>query len=131
MNEYEKAFVERIAALKIPPGPTFAALVKGALEGEWGGEGDAMLKGLSQETIGDPAKFASQLFKTYGSGAMRYLTLIVKFADSGNFHPEEDQESEREEEELESVIQEVDAEAGQTEEKDASMDGGQDPSPNE
>ena len=113
MNEYEKVFLERIAELKIPPGPTFAKLAKAALEGEWGGEGDQLLVGIGQETLEDPRRFASELIKTYGDGAERYLLLIVKYADSGDFHPEEDLEQEKEEEELESVVEEVDANSDQ------------------
>jgi hypothetical protein len=107
LNEYEKAFIEHMARLKIPPGPTFIALTKGALEGEFGGQGGALLSGLSQSTLGDPTKFAKELFKMYGDGAMQYFATIVRYAESGNFHPEEDQELEREEEELGSVVREV------------------------
>jgi len=113
MNEIEKAFLERIAELKIEPGPGFAALTKGALEGEWGGEADELLKGISGETLEDPKRLASELIGTYGDGAERYLLLIVKYADSGRFHPDAEQELEKEEEELESVVEEVDANSGQ------------------
>jgi len=111
MNMIEKAFLERIAELRIDPGPTFAELTRGALEGEWGGEGGELLKGISQQTLEDPKRFASELLKTYGDGAEKYLMLIVKYADSGTFHPEEEQELEKEEEELESVVEEVDAQS--------------------
>lgn len=113
MNELGKAFVERMTRLKISPGPNFAALTKQALEGEWGGEGDALLAGLSRETLESPKRLASELFRSYGEGAMNYLAIIAKFAESGNFHPEEDQELAREEEELESVIQETGSEPGE------------------
>jgi len=116
MNELEKAFLERIAELKIEPGPTFAELTKEALESEWGGEGDELLKGMSRESLEDPKRLASELIKTYGDGAERYLLLIVKYADSGDFHPEEEQDLEKEEVELESVVNEVntDSEQGNT-----------------
>jgi hypothetical protein len=104
-------FIERMARLKIPPGPTFIALTKGALEGEFGGEGDALLKGLSQSALEDPTKFAKELFNMYGDGAMQYFAMIVRYAESGNFHPEEDQELEREEEELGSVVKEVEGDS--------------------
>ena len=115
MNEYEKAFVERIEQLKIAPGPAFALLTKEALEGEWGGEGDQLLMGLGQKTLEDPQRLASELVKTYGTGAMKYLSLIVKHAESGNFHPEEERELNQEEQELESVVEEVDANSDQKE----------------
>jgi hypothetical protein len=120
LNEYEKAFVKHIARLRITPGPHFALLSKEALEGEFGGEGDALLKGLSQPILEDPRKFASVLYRTYGTGALQYFTMIVKYAESGNFHPEQDEELEREEEELESVVQDVETNSEQEEQTDAS-----------
>ena len=107
MNEYEKGFVEAIARLKILPGPEFATLTKAALERAVGGEEESLLEGVSQATIEDPAKLAAQLLGSYGDGAVQYLTMIVRYAESGEFHPEEDEELEKEEEELESVIEET------------------------
>ena len=116
MNEYEKAFVERMAQLKFSAGPTFAALTKEALEREWGKEGDAPLAGLDDETLESPEKLARELYKVYGSEALRYFSLIARYAESGDFKPEEERESDEEEKELESVIQEVD--------EDSPSDGG-------
>lgn len=110
MNDYEKAFVERINGLKIAPGPAFASLVRVALGREMGGEEESLLSGLSQATLEDPRRLAMELYNTYGEGAMQYLVMIVRFAESGEYHPEEDQELEREDEELESVIGETESE---------------------
>ena len=112
MNMYEKAFVERIGKCGIAKGPEFASLTKEAFEREWGGEGVELLTGLRLKTLEDPKKFASEMTKTYGEGAMQYFTLIVRYAESGKFRPEEEMEEEREEQELESVFKEVDSGAG-------------------
>lgn len=109
MNDYEKAFLDRVAKLRISPGPEFAALTREAFEKEWGGQADSLLSGLNQQTLESPKKLASVLSKTYGDGALQYFTQIAKYAESGNFHPEEDQEQLQEEAELESVIQETGA----------------------
>jgi len=103
LNEYEKAFVEHIAQLNIS-GPNFAALAREALEAEYGGEIDSVLNGLTQETLRNPEKFAVEVFKVFGTQAMQYYVTIIKYAESGNFHPEEDAELEKEEEELESLV---------------------------
>lgn len=109
MNAYEKVFLARIAKLNISPGPDFAALTKEALEREWGGQVVALLAGISQKTLESPKKFASALYKVYGEGAMKYFAQIIRYAESGKFHPGKDEESERQEAELEAIIQEVGA----------------------
>lgn len=108
MNAYEKVFLERIAKLNISSGPDFAALTKEALEREWGGQVVALLAGIGQATLESPKKFASALYKLYGDGAMKYFAQIVRYAESGKFHPGEDQPS-QEEVDLESIIQEIGA----------------------
>lgn len=99
----------RITKLNISAGPYFAALTKEALEREWGGQVVALLAGISQKTLESPKKFASALYKIYGEGAMKYFSQIVIYAESGKFHPEKDQESERQEAELKAIIQDVGA----------------------
>jgi len=110
MNEYEKAFVQKLAQLKVAPGPDFAALTKAALEGEWGGEGDELLRGLGEQVLEDPEKFAAELSRTYGHGAVQYFTLIVKYAESGKSRPE-DKEEQREKDEVETIVEEVEDES--------------------
>ena len=106
LNEYEKAFVEHIDRLGLG-GPNFARLTREALESEFGGEAQVLLGGMSQGTLDDPGLFASELFKSYGMDALRYYVVIVKYADSGKFNPEEEAEEEQEEEELESIFKET------------------------
>ena len=112
LNKYEKAFVEHIAQLNIS-GPSFAALAKDALEAEYGGEIDSVLKGLDLETLGNPEKFAAEVFKVFGTQAMKYYVTIIKYAESGNFHPEEDSELEEEEGELESLVHRMEPDSEQ------------------
>ena len=107
MNEYEKAFVQRIGALKVSPGPAFASLVRAALGREMGGEERFLLAGLSLDTLEDPGWLAAALYGTFGVGSLLYLAMVVRFAESGEYRPEEEQELEREDEELESVIDET------------------------
>jgi hypothetical protein len=109
LNAYEKVFLARITKLNISPGPDFAALTKEALEKEWGGQVVALLAGISQKTLESPKKFASAMYKLYGEGAMKYFSQIVRYAESGKFHPGKDEESERQEAELEAIIQDVGA----------------------
>ena len=106
MNEYEKAFVEQISRSKTS-GPEFARLTKEALEAEYGGEVDNLTSGLSQEVLEDPERFAAQMYKTYGNGAIQYFETIVKYVESGKFHPDEEAEEEAEEEDLESIVHET------------------------
>ncbi len=112
VNKYEKAFVEHITRLNVE-GPDFAALVRRALEAEYGGEIDNLLNGLDQTTIQDPEKLAAELFKAFGADAMNYYVTIIKYAESGRFQPEEDAEQASEEEELESLVREVETNSDQ------------------
>jgi hypothetical protein len=98
--------VEHIVRLNIR-GSDFSELTKQALEAEYGGEGNALLSGFSQGTLEDPQKFALELYKVYGTGALQYYVAIVKYADSGKFHPEEDSEEKTEEQELASMVDEI------------------------
>jgi hypothetical protein len=106
MNEYEQAFVDHVQELGID-GSAFSALVREALEAEYGGEIDAVFKDLNEEALESPEMFATTVYKTFGKEAMQYYITILKYAESGSFHPQEDQEAKREEEELGSIIQEV------------------------
>ena len=99
----------RINKLNISPGPDFAALTKEALEREWGGQVIALLAGISQKTLESPKNLASALYKMYGDGAMKYFAQIIRYAESGKFRSGEDEESKREEADLESIIQELGA----------------------
>jgi hypothetical protein len=98
--------VKHIARLNIE-GPAFAALVREAMEAEYGGEIDNVLRGLKQQALEDSEKFAAELFKAFGTQAMQYYVTIIKFAESGSFRPDQDPEEEREDEELESLIRET------------------------
>jgi len=108
VNEYEKAFVEHVSKSGIE-GPEFARLTKEAYEAEFGGQGDALLRGFSQETLEDPQRFAIEVYKTYGMGALQYYGIIVRYVDSGRFNPAE----EAEEEELQTIVDEVESNSEQ------------------
>lgn len=112
MNEYEKAFVEHIAQMNLS-GPEFAALVRQALEAKYGGEMDNLLNRLGQPSVENPEKLAAELFKAFGTDAMEYYVTIIKYAESGRFQPEEDAELASEEEELESLVHDVEANSDQ------------------
>ena len=100
-------------------GVEFARLTKDVFEAEFGGEGDALLRGLTPEALEDPRRFASEVYKTYGMGALQYYVMIVKYLDSGKFHPEEETEEEAEEEDLESIVNEVESNSNQEVEDDS------------
>ena len=108
MNEYEKAFVEHISKSGIEDAD-FPRLVREAYEAEFGGEGDVLLAGLSRETLADPRRFASEFYRQYGLGALRYFTMVVRYVDSGRFNPAEEAEEEAEESDLESIVEEIDS----------------------
>jgi hypothetical protein len=109
--------VDYIARLKIR-GSDFAKLTKEALEAEYGGEGNALLSGFSQGTLEDTEKFATELYKVFGTGALQYYVAIVKYADSGKFHLEEEAEEKTEEQELESMVNEIESDSDQESETD-------------
>jgi len=104
--------VEHIIRLNIR-GSDFAKLTNEAFEAEYGGEGNTLLSGFSQSTLEDPQKFAMEVYKTYGTGALQYYVAIVKYADSGKFHPEEEAEEKAEEQELESMVNEIESDSDQ------------------
>jgi hypothetical protein len=118
LNEYEKAFVEHMSKSGIR-GADFTRLTRDVFEAEFGGEGDALLKGLSQESLESPERFATEVYKAYGLGALHYYVMIVKYVDSGKFHPEEEAEEEAEEGDLESIINEVESNSKQGAENDS------------
>ena len=113
MNDYEKASLDRFTTLKISPALNLQPS-REAFEKERGGQAETLLAGLSQETMESPKKLAPALSETYGAGAELYFTQIVRYEDSGNFYPEEDEETVQEEAELESVIQATGADSDQT-----------------
>ncbi len=119
LNEYEKAFVEHMAKSGIEGGD-FSRLVRDAFEAELGGQGDTLLQGMSQEVLEDPERFASELYKTFGMEALQYYVMIVKYVDSGRFHPEEEAEDEAVEADLESIVNELDSNSEQQAESDQS-----------
>jgi len=112
LNEYEKAFVEHMAKSGIRDAD-FSRLTKEVYEAEFGGEGDALLKGFSREVREDPERFAIELYKVYGLGALQYYAMIVKYVDAGKFRPEEEEEEEAEEEDLKSIVQEIESNSGE------------------
>jgi hypothetical protein len=95
--------VDHIARLNLD-GPTFALLVKQAMEAEYGGEIHSLLSGFKQKTFEDPKKFAVELSRTFGDSAMQYFVTIIKFAESGRFHPEEDLEQQKADHDFESLV---------------------------
>jgi hypothetical protein len=112
LNDYEKAFVEHIAKLNIQ-GAAFAKLVQEGLEAEYGGEIGTLLSSLKPPTLESPEKFAAELYRTLGTGAMPYYVTIIKFAESGRFSQEQDAEEEKENKELESLVREIESDPGQ------------------
>ncbi len=98
--------MEHIARLNLD-GPTFALLVKQAMEAEYGGEIRSLLSGFKQKTFEDPKKFAVELSKTFGESAMQYFVTIIKFAESGRFQPEEDLEQQKADEDFESLVRQT------------------------
>jgi len=104
MNAYVKAFLERLARLNISDSD-FPMLAKEALEAEYGGEIDSLLADIGQDRLAIPAEFAEELFKVFGKNAAQYCVAILKYAESGQFRPEEEAEVRQEEEMLETIIQ--------------------------
>jgi hypothetical protein len=111
LNEYEKRFVEHIARLGVT-GLAFTRLVRKALEAEYGGEMDSLLSNLNQTTLEDPEEFAVEVYKAFGTDSMQYFVTIVKYAESEAYHPDEDSELEKEEEELESLVGRLEPDSG-------------------
>ena len=101
-------------------GADFARLTRDVLAAELGGQGEILLRGLSKDAHEDPKRFASALYKMYGMEALKYCVMIVKYVDSGKFHPEEEAEDEAVEEDLESLVEEVESSSGQGTETDSS-----------
>ncbi len=96
-------------------GPDFARLVKDVFEAELGGQGDVLMKSLGNEAMGDPKRFASEVYKAFGMEALQYYVMIVKYLDAGKFHPEEEAEDEAVEADLQSIVDEVESNSEQTE----------------
>ncbi len=94
-------------------GNDFARLIKDVFEAEFGGQGDTLLRGLRQEALEDPRLFASEMYEKFGTEALQYYVKIVKYLDSGRFHPEEEAEDEAVEEDLESIVNEVESNSDQ------------------
>jgi len=112
LNEYEKAFVERIDRLNLD-GPTFALLVNEALEAEYGGEVDNLTKDFDQATLESPERFAEGMFEMLGTDAMQYYSTIIKYAESDRFQPEEESEQAEEESELGSILRDIQPDQGE------------------
>jgi len=110
MNEYDRAFVDHMSRLGLK-GTNFAKLTKEVFEAKFGGEGDALLKDWTQETLEDPERFALEIHRTFGTGALQYYVLIIKYLNAGRFNPEREAEEDAEAEELESIVKQMDAEA--------------------
>ncbi len=90
-------------------GTDFTRLTRDVFEAELGGQGETLLRGLSQEALEDPERFASELYRMYGTEALKYYVMIVKYVDSGRFHPEEEVEEEAVEEDLQSIVDEMES----------------------
>jgi len=108
MNEYDRAFVDHMSRLGLK-GTNFAKLTKEVFEAKFGGGGDALLKGWTQETLEDPERFASEVHRIFGMGALQYYVLIVRYLNAGRFNPEREAEEDVEEERLESIVNQMDA----------------------
>ena len=83
----------------------FPVLAREALEAEYGGEIDVLLVDIGEDTLANPEKFARKMFKIFGKNAIQHYVTVLKYAESGQFRPEEKAELRREEEMLETVIQ--------------------------
>jgi len=101
-------------------GADFARLTRDVLAAEFGGQGETLLRGLSRDALKDPERFASELYKMYGMEALKYYVMIVRYLDSGRFHPEEEAEDEAVEEDLETLVEAVDSNSEQGTETDPS-----------
>ena len=84
LRRHEKAFVERMARLGFG-GPEFAALIREALRQKFGGGGDVLLGGMDRPTLEAPERFASEMCRRFGPGAMQFCVTIVRLAESGLF----------------------------------------------
>ncbi len=94
-------------------GAEFARLTRDVFEAELGGQGKTLLNGINQETLEDPERFATKLYETLGMKALQYYVMIVKYVDAGRFHPEEEAEDEAVEEDLQSIVDEVESSSRQ------------------
>jgi hypothetical protein len=106
LNEYERAFVEHMSRSEVD-GDDFARLTRDAFEAELGGQGATLLTAVSQEALRSPERFASELYKTFGTEALKYFVMIVKYVDSGRFHPQEEVEDEAVDQDLQSIVDEM------------------------
>jgi cysteinyl-tRNA synthetase len=79
-----------------------------------------LIRGIDQANFEDPERFASELFKSFGTEALRYYVVIVKYADSGKFNAEGDAEEEAEKEELKSIMQQTESASNQEADNGAS-----------
>lgn len=103
MNEYEHAFLTHFKRLNITD-TYFPALARDALEAEYGGEVDILLREVGETALANPEKFAEELFRILGLAALQYYVTILKYAESGRFNPEEETELEKREHMIEEII---------------------------
>jgi hypothetical protein len=87
----------------------FARLTRDAFQAELGGQGETLLNELSQGALEDPERFASELYKKFGTEALKYFVMIIKYVDSGRFHPLEEAEDEAVEQDLQSIVDEMES----------------------
>jgi hypothetical protein len=78
--------VERIARLRFG-GNDFAALTRESLRRKFGGGGDVLLDGIDQSILESPERFAAEMYRRFGSGSTQFYITIVKYGESGLFHP--------------------------------------------
>lgn len=86
MNDYGKAFEERIARLGFR-GPDFAAMAREALRGKFGVGGDVLLGGMDRAVLESPKRFAAEMYRRFGRGSMEFYVTIVKFGEFLTFAP--------------------------------------------
>ena len=86
MNSDVRGFLDRVTVLNIG-GRNFGSLTRQALQSKFGGGGDALLSGMSDETLGNPNMFAGEMFDIFGKGAVQFFSMIIKFYESGRYQP--------------------------------------------
>ncbi len=85
-NEYEKAFISRMARLQ-RSGYDFGGGSRQALESKFGGAAEVLLRDLSEQARNDPTLFVTELTHTFGRGSIGFMEPVLKWADRGLFPP--------------------------------------------
>ncbi|HEV2225409.1 MAG TPA: hypothetical protein VGR56_01240 [Nitrososphaerales archaeon] len=82
MNDYEKAFVERMSRLE-RGGVNFELFAKEAVEAKFGGAAEVVFRGLKGDAFMNPEVFVRELSRVFGRGAMGIYEPIMKQAERG------------------------------------------------